>query len=377
MTGPSRARSEYSCSTASGVSRSIGQLPRVSAPSTTPPSANPHPQSADALAELERRTGGARWLSRTEFQAVRHALGAPPPGRMSGARGRLSGPSRALWVAAARARDPLGRDPWAEKLGLGGAGRAAPIELRLGVPGPWQSSGDEGPANHSRLPGVVVSAPVPERVDDQPTAIIAAERRHFGSGEAEDYVGWVATMYPADAEHLSWVAGLDVVERALAYTEVRHDAVRVLDALRAHEGRIGRLTRAVLVAGLSAAGVDERVRAVDAVTQLAEAGRLDAAGVADGIVDVGPITPLPRMAGSLRDIASTGPSGSELVVGALAQALPRAPVATSGIHALLEVLLDELVRTGRRTPSHMAPWLAGFRGTSRAASLAAKLSERL
>lgn len=225
-------------------------------------------------------------------------------------------------------------------------------------------------------PWVVVNAPAPARADDQPTAIIAAD--HWtGWSEAEDYVGWVATMYPAEAEHPSWVAGLDVVERALAYTEVRHDAVRVLDALRVHEGRVGRLTRAVLVAGLSAAGVDERVRAVDAVTQLAGAGRIDAAGLADGIVDVGPITPLPRMAGSLRDIASTGPSGSELVVEALAQALPRAPVATSGVYALLEVLLDELIRTGRRTPSHMTPWLAQLRGTSRAAALATRLSERL
>lgn len=99
---------------------------------------------------------------------------------------------------------------------------------------------------------------------------------------------WIATLYPADAEHLSWVAGLDVVERALPYAGVRHDAVRVLDALRAHEGRIGRLTQAVLAAGLSAAGVDERVRAVDVVVGLAAAGRLDAAALGGGIADAGP-----------------------------------------------------------------------------------------
>jgi len=331
----------------------------------------------DALADLDRRTGSASGLALTEVQAVRHALGAPFPRLWPGARQRLSGPSRALWVAAARARDPLGTDPWAERLGLHGAGRAVAIDLRLGVPAPWQPGGEAGPVDGSPLPWVVVNGPAPARADDQPTAITAADPRRFGGNEAEDYVAWVATMYPADAEHLCWVAGLDVVERALPYTEVRHDAVRVLEALRVHEGRVGRLTRAVLVAGLSAAGVDEKVRAADAVTQLAGAGRLDTAGLADGIVDVGPITPLPRLAGSLRDIASTGPSGSELVVGALGQALPQAPVAAGGVHALLEVLLDELVRTSRRTPAPMAPWLAQFRGASRAASLARKLSERL
>lgn len=63
--------------------------------------------------------------------------------------------------------------------------------------------------------------------------------------------------------------------------------------------------------------------------------------MAEGILAVGPITPLARLARSLHDLSATGPATTELVVGALAQALPRAPVATSGMHAPLEVLLDE------------------------------------
>ena len=136
------------------------------------------------------------------------------------------------------------------------------------------------------------------------------------------------------------------------------------------------MTSAVLVAGLGAIGVDERVHAVDAVTRLAANAHLKAADVATGFLDVGPLTPLPRIAGSLRDVAAVSPSAGDLIIDALTSALPGVPAATRGVHALLEVLLDELILRGSPTPKEMKPWLAQIRGTSRTAHLAARLAER-
>ena len=326
----------------------------------------------EALDALDRHPGLA--VQPTVARVLRHALGDHPPTPRRLLRERPDAAERALWVAAARAREPLGHDPWAEHLGLTGAGRARPISLRLGVPQPW-IDGIEIRDEH--LPWVIVDAGAREVRDEQPTAVVDVPRGRFDRDEAEEFIPWVGTLYPADAEHLCWVAGMDVIERAMTYSEVRHDAVRVLAALREHEGRVGRLTSAVLAGGLSATGVDERVRAVDAVTHLTSTGQLVARDLATGILDVGPLTPLPRLAGSLRDTAATSSAAGALVVDSLSIALGDIPVKVRGLHALLEVLLDELIRQNRRTPSDLAAWLAHFRGPSRSARLALSLQERL
>lgn len=308
--------------------------------------------------------------------AVRHALGAPALRSGSGrARRGLDGAQRAWWTAAARARDPFGTDPWVMSLGLGGAGRAEPLDLRLGTPTVWPSGAGSTSRRHG-LPWIIASSPAPQASDDQPTAVGRDDRDRAAwddAEDAEDYVPWVATTWPADAEHLAWVAGLAVADCALAGMEVRHDAVRVLGALREHEGRLGRLSRAVLAAGLSGGTVEQRVRAVDAVAAQAAAGRLDAVGLAGGIVDIGPVTPLTRTAGSLRDLAAIDPG---FVIDTLASALPQVPTDARGVHSLLAVLLDELIRSARPTPPTMAAWLSGFGGGSVAARTASQLRQR-
>lgn len=329
------------------------------------------PGRADALARLDARSSAG---PATDLAALRHALGAPPPVPRRRLLTRRPGAvERSWWCAAARARDPLASDPWVASLGLEGAGRADPLDLTLGVPEPWV--GALLPRN-PRLPWIDVTRPAAAATDAEPTAATDAAAG-FPFGDLREYVDWAATLYPADAEHLSWVTGLAVVGRSLPRAGVAYDAPRVLDGLRRHEGRIGALTCAVLAAGLSGAGADERARAVDAVLALAARGSLTAADLGAGLVAAGPLTPLPRLAGSLRDLAATGPAGRDLAVGTLAAALPQVPTATRGLHALLEVLVDELVRSGARTTADLAPWLAGLQGSSRAARLAATLRELL
>lgn len=325
---------------------------------------------AAALATIEG--GGLDGCPAVVRRVLRHALTDGPTTDVAEA---ADDAARALWVAAARARGPLMSDELVGRLGLGGAGRAEPIGLRLGVPRPWEG-GDASRASEL-VPWIEVEAPASAVRDGEPTAVGHLGGSGFGWSDPEEFIPWAATIYPADAEHLAWLAGYDVVFRALSYAEVRHDAVRVLDGLRVHEGRVGPLTEAVLAAGLSGTGVDERVRAIDAVVSLAGRGQLGTDALGAGIVAVGPVTPLARLAGSLRDLAAAGPGPADLVVGALAVALPHAPVGTRGLHSVLEVLLDEVVRSGRRAPAGLAPWLAQFRGTSRSAALAARLAAAL
>jgi len=163
-----------------------------------------------------------------------------------------------------------------------------------------------------------------------------------------------------------------VLETA-TFHEVRHDAVRVLEALDRHPGRLGPLSSVTLAAGLTAARADERARAVDAVLHFADTGRLSAAQLARGLADLaGPGTPT-RWAGSLKDVAAAGPAGRRLVIEALGTALPEFDPARRGLHALLELLREELLREQAPTPASLRPWLAQITSSSRTATVARAL----
>jgi hypothetical protein len=196
-----------------------------------------------------------------------------------------------------------------------------------------------------------------------------------GRWDLEDYVGWGATTWPHDAEHFL-LDGCDPVFEVARSTEVRHDAVRVLAALGRHEGRLGPLATTTLATGLSAGKADQRVFAVDAALQLSAIGTLTPGLLADGLVAALPLAVLPRWAASLGEVASSGPRGRGLVIDALARALPSVPRETRGLHSLLELLTEELLRAGRPTPPTLRSWLEGFAGASRVARAARTLTAR-
>ena len=186
-------------------------------------------------------------------------------------------------------------------------------------------------------------------------------------------MGWGATTWPHDAEHFL-LDGCDPVFDVARSTEVRHDAVRVLAALGRHEGRLGPLATTSLAAGLSAGKADQRVFAVDAVLQLSAIGTLTPQLLADGLVAARSFATVPRWAASLGEVASAGPRARALVIDALARALPSLPRETRGLHSLLELLVEELLRTGRPTPPALRPWMDGFSGASRVARAARTLA---
>lgn len=329
---------------------------------------------ADREAALSR-VGAATHLPPGLLAVVRYALGGSAPAAQRRTFGRRTPKltDTSWWIAASRTRTPLEPDEWLASQGMQGAGRSSPIDSRVqfrGHPYTWR---DHQREHHTTAWKWTVVDPHAGPVNaDEPTSIgTHAEAFMYGQG-FEDFTGWAASIYPHDAEH--FLSGqIDAVLYAAAYTEVNHDAVLVLDALGRHPGRLGPLAWACLAAGLTASKADQRARVVDAVHGLHAQGRLDAGGLAEGLSNlVGPAT-LPRWAGSLRDLAAIDAAASRLVVEALAAALFAMDASARGAHALLELLREELLRSGVATPPALLPWLGQFSGSSRAAKAAQAL----
>ncbi|HVF04744.1 MAG TPA: DUF6493 family protein [Frankiaceae bacterium] len=291
-----------------------------------------------------------------------YAVGGPPP-RLAGTRARFG--DAALWVAAARARGPLGEDPLLARAGLTGAGRALP--LRAGVATRPASFESGGRTHLYTKCAVTLADAVPDAPADQPTAWAPGERIAWAD-EYEDWVGWLATTWPHDAEHFLLACAPSVLAAADS-TMVRRDAARVLDVLAAHPGRLGPLAYATLAAGLAAKGTDQQVRAVDAVL----ARPLDVPSLAAAMAVVLPLCTPARWARGLGEVARGG--GGPLALAALEALLPRLDRDVRGLHALVATYREEALRQGARPGAELRAWLAGFGGTSRAATTARAILE--
>lgn len=339
-----------------------------------------HPEGRDTALRQLHAAGAV--LDPDIASAVAYALGADPPagGRRRWRRSPALG-DRALWVAAGRARGPVVEDHWLEEQGVVGAGRSQPIEAAVDFtahPYTWTDQRNGG-ITHSAVAWkwrTTVVGRTGRAGDDEPSCPGPEQQDRLLNQRAEDFTSWMAKTFPHDAEHFL-LDGLDAVLDVAAYDEVNHDAVRVLDALGTHPGRMGRLSLTALAAGLTASKADQRARAVDAVHALHRQGRLPAQELGSGLRHlVGPAT-LTRWATSLRDLAGTDAAGSLLVRGALAVALPAVDPGSRGVHALTELLHEELLRAAVLTPAELRPWLSRFNGNSRAAKAAAAMLARV
>jgi hypothetical protein len=306
---------------------------------------------------------------------LRHALGDA----VAEVRGRLrrTGPEAAWWVAASRARAPLDPDEALLRAGLTGAGQGRPLSAQVvlhGRPGTYEDA--RGRHTYTWWGwDVVVDHAAPAAVSavaDQPTAVTGHSFEGWGVATREEWVGWSATVWPHDAEHVL-VGTVDAVLNAASSTEVSHDAVRVLDVLLRHPGRMGRLATETVAAGLAASGRDQRARAADAVLALVP-GRLPVSDLADAMGRQAALAVATRWAASLRDVATASPDGGATVVALVSAVLPTLAVDHRGLHALLDLLHEEVLRgPGVVTDRRTRDWLAGLSGGSRAARTARDL----
>jgi hypothetical protein len=342
--------------------------------------AEPRPRHHDLVAALLRLGADGRvealagsGVAGPVGAVLRHALGGG-----AGDAGDVAGRSEvpvAWWVAASRARAPLEPDDALLRAGLAAAGQGRPIDARVVLHGRPGSYEDERGRHAYTIWGweVVVEAAAATPMADQPTAVPGREFAGWGVSGAEDWVALSATVWPHDAEHVL-VGGVDPVLNAAASTEVSHDAVRVLDMLLRHPGRMGTLAAETVAAGLAAHGRDQRARAVDLVLALVPAGRLGVDDLAAAMTRQAGLAVATRWAASLRDVALASPVGSGTVVTLLCAVLPGLDAGHRGLHALLDVLHQEVLRGPGVVPDRRTQeWLRGLTGSSRAARTARDL----
>ncbi len=332
-----------------------------------------HPDGRDeALQQLADGRAGTR---DELYDVIRYALGGDPPPRSRRLLTRTSNVrTRAWWVAASRGRSPLDADPWLAEQGLTGAGRADPLSAAVAFRSKqhkWRDSRGERTGT-SWSWKIEVAAPSTTPASDEPTATSSRDIDLAGWQANEDFTRWLALIWPHDAEHFLIDSSSPVIIAAL-WDVVEHDAVRAMDALMRHPGRLGPLAFTTIAAGLTAGKLDQRVVAVDTVLHFLTARRLGPEDLAAGLLSfLGPGSPT-RWAASLQEVARSGQRGSTLVSDVLTIALPSFDTGARGVHALLELLREELLRAERRPDPTLLTWLQSFRGSSRAAKAAGAL----
>ena len=342
-----------------------------------------HTPTADLVAGLLRLAPDGRDEAREAVtrsdelgDAVRYALGGPPPGpsRLPGRGVRLR--QHDLWVAASRARAPREDDHLLIAAGLGAAGQGRPVRPEPSVAGEQYTWTDPG-GGHASVRwtyDLTVPASADRDLLLQPTLARSQSHRGWPPEELEDWVAWLGLVTPRDTEttltELFWPVMI-----AVEGFSVVHDATRVLTMLADHPGATGPLTAATLAAGLSARRVDQRVLAVDAVAVLASRGHLSSAQLARGMATVAALCQLPRWSNALAQVVPV--TTKSFAFDTIVELLPTIDPGTRGLHTLLEVLLDEAARLNRRMDdARVREWLAAVTGTGKGPTTARALLAR-
>lgn len=290
------------------------------------------------------------------------------------------------WVAAARSRSP-DVDTLLDGAGFDQPGQARPVDARIRVesvvePAPWK---DEN-ATHRVVRFDLVSAsdttrPRPEWRDarrpdwihDQPTVIPYRSEVPEGYLDRGSIARWVGLTWPRSVEFAASIGVMQLASSSLHGSE--HPTLSAtLEALADSPGEFGELGRSCVAFGLSAKHSIHRAQAAEIVAADlgGRLGVLELARTMAAVIDVCKAT---RWASSLSDAAAISVRGRASVVALLSQLLPLLDRGATGMSALLEVLDDELRRSGV-APSEPAllDWLHGFTGSSKAAKAAKSIT---
>ncbi|MFE6234719.1 DUF6493 family protein [Cellulosimicrobium sp. NPDC057862] len=302
-------------------------------------------------------------------RVVVHALGGPPPSS-DDVRRDIEGGLAAWWVAAARARDPLGIDPVLVEAGLGTTGRGLPVTASV-RPRAEHSYGQ----THWRFTVAVPRESPYATTYTEPPAVTSRTIRHYETDHLADWHAWAATTFPHDAEHFLVAGVRSVLDASLTWSTREPDVPIVLDALLTHPGRTGALAASTVAAGLAAREQTDRIRAADVFAALVVPGRVGTTELADAMALLAPAATVTRWGPSLGDAAEVGPGARAAVVDVLVRLLPRLDRGTRGLSSLLDRLEEESARVGRAVVEDgtFRDWAARFTGSSRAARTARRL----
>jgi hypothetical protein len=273
--------------------------------------------------------------------AARYALGGEKP---------VFGKTAAVWVAAARARDPLADDPLVEKRfpGLGpGGGTAARYQWKYRP----ESYTYSGTTYHFVRYRLQVEPKLPKKVErDLPSVLVNRLPEYSSSGDAA-HIRWHGSLWPAGREaHL--VRGTRLLANNVDWSEAEWGNKTYLESLLDADEPLGELARIALCLGLSAKEPGEHTLAADAL----------AAAISDGRVDGQCLTPtlarllttadikLGRWAKVFGDVARISPLHAHIVRLTLENTLAAASKSLADppkdLHYLLELLLELLAESG-------------------------------
>jgi hypothetical protein len=287
-------------------------------------------------------------------EALRYALGDE--------QARI-GPTAALWVAAARARDPFRNDPLVEKThaALGpDAGTAAqyhyevkPVKQRL----------------HFRLER---EPPV-----QKPVALeLATVLLHGGSLEKDYGIRWASTVWPAAREAL-FAAGAHLIGRNLDWWEAAWGNRTYLELLLDADVPLLPMALLLLALGLAAKEPGESGLASDALIASIDDGRLDGSklGVTFAALLSTGLVKAARWARTLGTAARTSSLHAAVVSQVIQHALPGDPArAPRDLQTLLALLKELLIENGRRVSHSEA---RGYLDSLKASGKTGKLAREL
>ncbi|HEX5104981.1 MAG TPA: DUF6493 family protein [Pirellulaceae bacterium] len=306
----------------------------------------PHCDAIVALLRLapDNRAAALKRLGKLKGEladAARYALGAEKP---------AIGKTVALWIAAARARDPQADDPLVEKkfpdLGPGG-GTAARYEWSF-RPG---SHTHAGKTYHFVRYRLEIEPKMPKQVEsDLPTVLMNRLPEYVSRGEAAE-IRWRASLWPAGREaHL--VRGVRLLANNVDWSEAEWGNKVFLEPLLAPDEPLGELARVALCLGLSAKEPGEHTLAVDALIAAIADGRVDGQNLAPTLAKLlttGDIKP-GRWAKVFGDVARVSPLHGHIVqlmlentLAAAGQALADPP---KDLHHVLELLIELHAESG-------------------------------
>ena len=300
-------------------------------------------------------------LSGPVAAACRYALGGE---------GQTIGPEANLWIAAARARDPLRDDLLVDRthpdLGPDGA-RAARFVVRVGDP-----VLDPTPVDQ-RL--IVTPEPHPIATLDftLPSVLLQTPMSWWIS---ESW--WVVAFWPMGRESLAGIACPWFQKPRITPRQVAEHRP-LLEVYRDPDVPLGLLSRLLVVSALACGAPELRGLATDIVIAALDDGRLDgdSLGEASGHLVAQWLAPCSRLAKSLAVAASITPFHARAVARSIERILAMVISTPKDIHTLLELLGELSVEVGEGfTIPAATEYLQRVEGTGKSASLARTLLAR-
>jgi hypothetical protein len=316
-------------------------------------------------------------------QAVRHALGDALGGERDPSQATAD---RSLWVAASRARSPLHDDPLLIESGLGGAGQGRRLEATVFVVANPRLAAGLFEYDHWDLhvsyqfactPAAFSASPrdswwTKSRPWDinQPTAVgDLNSRAAWDTGWVDTtWLAWHGLIWPADAEHY---ANAVIIPTYVSrhWSNPDRTTIDFLTALRRHPGRIGPTAATTVALAMTGGTIETRIHTADTIIDLISRQRLTTDDLAAALVTTAPAAVPARWAHALQHVAAAG--HSKITIQLLTNLLPALPRDRTGLHALLDLLHQELLRTnGTATDGHLRNYLTQLTGSSKTAKSA-------